>query len=307
MKSIFNHIRSTRKLAYALVAVMLSSCFPDDVSDKVNAKALPDPTFTITPIAGQMNKYILSTSDKSIFMHQWDLGDGTGKVLGNSGDTIYYPSKGEYTIQLKAVNSNGSSFFERDLNVEEDDPNSCFGKKALLTGCATGESRTWVLAQPEGGALFVGPPGFGSAWWTNTAADINDAARACLFDDEYTFTKSGGYNFERFGTMRVDDENEQAWPTDIGLEIGCYDMSEIPEKYQAWGSGNFSFKIIGESKLQVIGTGAHMGLYKVGETGTAAAPESFITYDIVSLTETTLVIKKEYGWGGWRFTFKVKQ
>jgi PKD repeat protein len=307
MKLKLNISQLYKGLVFTGSTLIAAACLPESDSKSIDIGDTPEATFTVTPIAGMKNKYVVQSTEPDVFVHRWNFGDGSGDFVGEQTDTAYYPSKGEYTITLLAANANGSGRNEITIDVEEDDPNSCFGKKALLTGCATGESKTWVLLQPEGGALFVGPPGLASAWWSNSEADVTDATRTCMFDDEYTFTKSGGYIFERFGNMRVDDEGGNPWPTDIGLSIGCHDMTEIPEKYQAWGSGNFAFKIIGESKLQVIGTGAHMGLYKVGETGTTAVPESSITYDIVSLTETTLVIKKEYGWGGWRFTFKVKQ
>ena len=55
----------------------------------------------------------------------------------------------------------------------------------------------------------------------------------------------------------------------------------------------------------MTGTGAHLGLYKAGTPPDAAVatPQPSVTYDIVSITPTRLVLRLDYGWGAWRFTF----
>ena len=159
-----------------------------------------------------------------------------------------------------------------------------------------------VCAEKEGFGFFPLP--FVQIEGAEIAADVSD--RVCTFNDEYTFKKDGSFIYDNKDDMRVDEEGGNPWPADIGLPIGCASMTQIPAKYQAWGSGNHTFKIIGGNKLQVIGPGANLGLYKVGENGTATAPENAVTFDIVSMTATKMVVRKLYSWGQWKFTFKVK-
>jgi PKD repeat protein len=260
----------------------------------------PAASFTVTPIAGQVNKYLLTSTSSNAFRYDWDKAQGAGYQQGKLVDTVYFPDKGTYTVKLLAFGQSGIDSASQTVVVANDDPAAQTPLK-ILTG---NSSKTWIL-NPAAGALLVGDNG-STVWWSSSAADVTAADRTCLFNDEYTFTKTGNFIFDAKGDMRVDDEGGNPWPTDIGLPIGCFAMTSIPAKYQAWGSGNFTFSIIGNNVLRVTGTGAHLGLYKVGETGTTANPDPVINYDIIELTPTKLVVRKQYGWGQWRFTFVPK-
>lgn len=284
--------------ALLLLPVIQPSCTPKTSFGELGEK--PKAAFTVTPIAGKVNTYLLTSTTPGAFYFQWDIGDGGGGRTGKQIDTAYYPEKGEYKIKLVVLAHGGTDSVKVPVSVAADDPNGCAGAKALLTGCS---SKTWVLDQPGGGALWVGDPG-GAQWWSSGEGDVTD--RVCAFNDEYTFKKDGSFLFDSKGDVRVDDEGGNPWPTDIGLPVGCANITQFPTKYQAWGSGAHNFKIIGGNKLQVTGLGAYMALYKAGEAGTTATPESVITYDIVSITATKLVLNKKYDWGQWKFTFKVK-
>lgn len=276
--------------------VMLAAC----EYDVRELEPKPDASFTVTPIAGQANKYLLTSTSTNAFMYDWDRGDGKGYIRTKNTDTAYFPDKGNYTVKLLAYGQSGMDTASQVINVAADDPAAQTPMK-LLTG---NSSKTWILDQPGGGALFIGPSDFSQTWWANTAADVT--ARACQFNDEYTFNADGTFNFNNKGDMWIDEEGGKVWPNDVGLSIGCHQNSEWPSKYAAWGSGTHQFQVIDNKKLKVVGTGAHLGLYKAGDTEVTATPNSAITYDIVSITADKLVIKKDYGWGAWRFTFKAK-
>ncbi|WP_276482953.1 PKD domain-containing protein [Paraflavitalea pollutisoli] len=277
---------------------LFPGCSPKSSYGDIGTK--PKAAFTVTPISGQVNKYLLTSSTDDAFYFRWNIGDGGGARVGKKIDTAYYPDKGDYTIKLLVMSDGGIDSANIKVSVAADDPNGCSGRKALLTGCS---SKTWVLDQPGGGALWVGDPG-GGQWWASGEGDV--AGRPCAFNDEYTFKKDGSFIRDVKGDVRVDDEGGNPWPTDIALPVGCATMAQIPAKYQAWGNGNFTFKVIANNKLQVIGNGAYMALYKAGEAGTSGVPESVITYDILEMTATKMVLNKKYDWGQWKFTFKAK-
>jgi len=277
-------------------AALLSAC-EYDVKDLAPA---PEASFTVAPIAGQVNKYLLTSNSTNAFMYEWDKGDGKGYVRTQSTDTAYYPDKGTYTVRLIAYGQGGMATTSQQINVAADDPSAQTPMK-LLTG---NSSKTWVLDQPGGGALYIGPSDFSATWWSNSAADVT--ARACQFNDEYTFSSNGTFNFDNKGDMWIDEEGGNVWPNDVGLSIGCHQNAEWPAKYATWGSGTHQFSIINNNKLKVTGKGAHLGLYKAGDADLTNTPVESITYDIVSITADKLVVKKDYGWGAWRFTFKAK-
>ncbi|MDF2188022.1 PKD domain-containing protein [Paraflavitalea sp. CAU 1676] len=285
-------------LLILLVPLVMPGCSPKSSYGEFGAQ--PKAAFTVTPINGKVNSYLLTSTTADAFYFRWNIGDGGGSRAGKQIDTAYYPDKGNYTVKLILMTSGGIDSTTVAVNVANDDPNGCSGKKALLTGCT---QKTWVLEQPGGGALWVGDPG-GNQWWSSGEGDVT--GRPCSFNDEYTFKKDGSFVLNVKGDIRVDDEGGNPWPTDIGLPVGCATLAQLPAKYQAWGGGNFNFKVIGNSKLQVIGNGAYMALYKVGEAGTTGAPEASITYDILEMTETKMVINKKYDWGQWKFTFRAK-
>lgn len=281
-------------------ALLAAACLPESDSGSIDAGDTPEASFTVTKLSGRVNTYVVQAIEPDVFITTWDFGKGGGNELGTSSDTVYYPFEGDYTIKLQATNANGSSVGEKSVTIEESDPEACKGNLLLLSGCDQGTSKKWHLIQGAG-ALTVGPPD-GGVWWSNNNADATSDQRTCHFNDVVTFFPNGKFTYDDTGDFRVDDEGGQPWPTDIGLGIGCHEMDAIPEKYQAWGSGTFTYDVTA-TKLTTIGKGAHLGLYKVGEAGTTATPDAKVNYEILELTADKLVIRKMYGWGYWKFVY----
>lgn len=291
MKKYINKI-----IALVVIATtLLVSC------DKYEVKELmapPDASFTITPIAGQVNKYLLTSTSTNSFRYDWDKATGV-YVQGKKVDTVYFPDKGSYTIRLLAFGQSGMDTTTQVINVAIDDPAAITPFK-LLTG---NSSKKWKLA-PEAGALMIGPPDFSLVWWGNSVGDV--AGRSCLFNDEYTFNKTGStVVYDSKGDFYVDEEGGNPHPTGMPA-VGCYPNSAIPAQFRAWAnSATFAFEVINNTKLKITGLGAHLGLYKAANPPDAAVgtPQPSVTYDIVSITANRLVIKLDYGWGAWKFTY----
>jgi hypothetical protein len=231
------------------------------------------------------------------FRYDWDKATGS-YAKGLEIDTVYFPDRGDYTVRLFVYGHNGMDSAMQVVSVPNDDPAALTPFK-LLTGNST---RTWKLA-PEPGALWIGPDP-ATTWWANNTADIT--TRSCLFNDEYTFTKAGStVSFSSKGDFYVDEEGGNPHPSGMPA-VGCYANNAIPAQFQAWANdGVFAFEVINNNKLKVTGTGAHLGLYKAGTPPDAAlpAPAASVTYDIVSITATRMVLRLDYGWGAWRFTY----
>ena len=156
---------------------------------------------------------------------------------------------------------------------------------------------TWKLA-PEAGALSVGPAAGDYSWWMISADDI--ANRACAWDDTFTFNADGSF---------VLDLGTETWIEPWqGTDEGC-GPGVAPHV-----SGTYAYELAAdESTVKLIGAGAFIALAKmnnVGELGTGQAPAEIpadITYDIESLTSSTLVLRINAGTDPvvhWQFTLK---
>jgi PKD repeat protein len=257
----------------------------------------PKAAFTVTPISGQVNRYLLTSNSQNAFRYQWDKGTGT-YAEGKAVDTAYFPDAGTYRVRLFVFGHSGIDSAFQTINVAQDDPAALTPFK-ILTG---NSSKKWKLAA-EPGALWIGPNST-TTWWQNTMADVT--ARSCLFNDEYTFVKAGSLmQFDSKGDFYVDEEGGNPHPAGMPA-VGCYSNSAIPAQFQAWANNNtFTFEVINNNQLKVNGTGAHLGLYKAGTPPNAAvpSPQPSVTYEIVSITPTRLVLRLDYGWGAWRFTY----
>jgi PKD repeat protein len=277
-----------------LLSLVITSC-KYDVRD---LQPKPTAAFTVTPVAGQVNKYLLTSTSTNAFRYDWDKGTGSFSQ-GKQVDTVYFPDKGTYTVKLLAYGQSGMDSTSQTINVANDDPAAITPFK-LITGNG---SKKWKLA-PEQGALLIGPSDFSAVWWQNNVADVT--TRSCLFNDEYTFNKTGStVVFDSKGDFYVDEEAGNPHPAGMPA-VGCYANSAIPAQFQAWANnGTFAFEVIDNNKLKLTGTGAHLGLYKAANPPDAAVntPQNTITYQIVSVTATRLVLKIDYGWGAWRFTY----
>lgn len=294
MKYIIN-IKAAKVLIPLIIISTFISCKKYEVRSLM---AKPDAAFTVTPIAGQVNKYLLTSTSSNSFRYDWDKATGVF-VQGKQIDTVYFSDKGIYTVKLLAYGQSGMDTASQVVNVANDDPAAQTPFK-LLTG---NSSKKWKLA-PEAGALFIGPPDFSATWWQNNVGDLT--SRSCLFNDEYTFNKTGNTMvYDSKGDFYVDEEAGNPHPAGMPA-VGCYPNSSIPAQFRAWANnGTFTFEVINNTKLKVTGTGAHLGLYKAANPPDAAvgSPQPSITYDIISITATRLVIKIDYGWGAWKFTY----
>jgi len=83
-----------------------------------------DASFTVVPIVA--NKYKLtSTNNKNVIFSHWDLGDGAFAKF-NTGDTIFLPDAGSYTIRRFVVGAGGisSDTISQTITVATSDPTS---------------------------------------------------------------------------------------------------------------------------------------------------------------------------------------
>ncbi len=275
---------------FLFILIGLVACEPS-IEDKTDIGPAPSPSFNIVT-TDNPNEFILKNTTEGAFMIFWEL-EGASDQEGQEV-LVNFPFMGSYEVKMTAFNRGGSASTTQSLTVTQDDPNSCFGNMKLLTGCG---EKVWRMA-PESNAMLIGP-NHDEIWWGNSDNDVVE--RTCHFNDEYVFRSNGEFMQDTKGDFWADsDGNNNVFPSDLGVPIGCHSTDAYPEAYKSWGSGTYSFTI-GESSLTVVGDGAWIGLYKVGTSDEVGTPQSSITYTIESITENRMVIFTDYGWAVWKF------
>lgn len=82
-------------------------------------------SFTVTPVSGKNNYYVLKASEDGVLAFKWDLGDGGGASISKAIDTAFFPDAGTYTVVLTAIGKGGQMVTaQQTLNVATSDPNS---------------------------------------------------------------------------------------------------------------------------------------------------------------------------------------
>src|SRR5687768_11789885 len=104
-----------------LVALLSATIFSACKYDVADLMPKPDASFTITPITGQVNKYLLTSTSSNSYRYDWDKATGS-YIQGKQVDTVYFPDKGTYTIKLLAYGQSGLDTASQTLNVAIDDP-----------------------------------------------------------------------------------------------------------------------------------------------------------------------------------------
>ncbi|WP_187175936.1 hypothetical protein [Algoriphagus sp. AK58] len=185
---------------------------------------------------------------------------------------------GDYNLDIKVKDSNGNESIENiSFRVASARP-------------AFDISGVWTM-EPIAGAMKVGPAPGSSEWWQNSAGDV--AARACFFDDKYTFNANGSFSM---------DLGDQTWlETWQGVAADGCGTPRAPFN----GSGNYTYTYT-STTLTLIGTGAHIGLSKVnnaGEISNGAAIANQIAYTIVEQTQQgntrRMTLRIQAGSGVW--------
>jgi len=68
-------------------------------------------TFTVTPVPGNDTKFVITNTTKGESVGtRWDVGKGSGPVMGKTTDTVFYPLAGTYAIKMQALDKRGKLY-----------------------------------------------------------------------------------------------------------------------------------------------------------------------------------------------------
>lgn len=260
--------------------------------------ALPTASFNVA-VDGNATTFTNTSANADSYM--WNFGDGNTSTAESPTHT--YASDGSYDVVLTATNADGSATASSTVIIAI---NSVFSASTMFGD----DAKTWKLA-PIAGALKVGSSISSGDWWQNTEEDIT--GRACTFDDTYTFTKDGAFDYNTNGDVWA-----EAY---MGVDpAGCIAEGDIGEAAKAWTSGSHTYTITeamgnAPAYITVEGTGAFIALPKAYNGGeyemSPPAENGSVKYQVVNYvndgTIELLVIAVdisagEAGTGYWTFT-----
>jgi hypothetical protein len=106
-----------------VLTIILVGCQPEEFSGGGNGLSDPnvDASFTIAPVEGANNTYLLEAQRTNVISSKWDIGEGP--YSGDHTEQIFLPDAGTYTITHTAIGRGGESNTASDeIVVEQSDP-----------------------------------------------------------------------------------------------------------------------------------------------------------------------------------------
>jgi hypothetical protein len=142
----------------AIIAGMYAGCKPEKYNEG-NGLSSTDlkASFSVTPVAGKANYYVLNADTKSVLGVKWDLGDGTDPAIlpiGKPTDTVFFPDAGKYTVTLYAIGKGGDiKTVAQDVTVATSDPSA--GNLVLGSKMSASDDAYWNHITISDGVTFA--------------------------------------------------------------------------------------------------------------------------------------------------------
>ncbi|WP_157509897.1 hypothetical protein [Flavobacterium denitrificans] len=156
-----------KRSAYLMLAIALgslTSCEEDAGDGNGLTAASVDASFTVAPVAGAVNTYLLTAQPKGVISSKWNTGDGD--FPGKMTQTIVLPDAGTYTITHTAIGAGGATGkATSQLVVATTDP----AKGNLVQG------GTFATAADQAKWTVLNLSSTGAAFWSyaNSSATIH--------------------------------------------------------------------------------------------------------------------------------------
>lgn len=248
-------------------AVLLFAIACEPVQDpEIDLPAVPTTaSFNAEPTAENPNLIVVKDNSTGFFDRLWDLPGGTPSSSKEAVDSIFFTTAGEYIISLhlSAEGGGGSTIATKTITILEDAEVDCDEQVSLLTGNCSAEGKCWVFSTVAG-AVTVGPTAGSGEWFTSPEAGLVPEQ----YDDRACFIIEGlTYDYLNNG------QTVNPWE---GFEAQDF----TPPAGQTWSfSPNGGLDGVPQINL---GDG-FMGVRDSGPL-----------YDVVTLTETELVVRSRF-------------
>ncbi len=156
-----NLIKACSILSGVLAIGIYIGCKPDTIKGDGNGLTPKDfaASFTVTPLAGKPNYYVLKANSNGVQSVSYDLGDGGGTTPAKFTDTVFYPDAGTYNVTLTALGYIGGvskTSAPQVINVPTSDPKS--GNLVLGGKMGPGDDAKWTHFVVGSGSNMVNDP-----------------------------------------------------------------------------------------------------------------------------------------------------
>ena len=265
-------VRVLPVVTLALVAGLVG-CEPFEEDSPGLGGLSAKPAMRVEPLADNPNLVVVEDLSEGFFARTWDLPGATPNTSTARVDTVLYVAAGTYEVSLygSAEGGGGVAVSSETIVIERDAENQCSDELTLLAGgCGEASQKCWTFTRAAD-AVRVGPvPGSGE-WFRSTENGLQEEQ----YDDAFCFSFSGSA-FRYFNNGLTVDPNQGFSPVPYEpLEGQTYTL--LP------GGGED-----GETRIQ-LPDGNFIGLL-----------DASTAYDIVTLTETELVLRTPFANGeGW--------
>lgn len=231
---------------------------------------------------------------KNAITYQISFGDGKKAVAPSGKARNQYAKTGvnKYLVTVTAIGTGGVG---TAITTEVEVYSSFSDAEAenLMAGKSVGDTKTWYWAADKEGYAGLGPQeaedgsDYFGAWWNATPFD---ETRTCMFNNSFVFSRTDeGITFEQTANevfvpgayasvLGVD--GDQCYGKDVVPSlVGVKKISFAPSSSKAGTQGTYNEKPYRRTSFTIADNGM-MGWYAGSST-----------YDIVSLNETTMVVR----------------
>ncbi|MCR8561461.1 PKD domain-containing protein [Mucilaginibacter sp. BJC16-A38] len=133
-------------------------CKPDPLKDGDNGLVAKNvASFTINPVSGKPNNFVLKAEETGVTAVKWDLGDGGGSNIGTAIDSIFVPDAGTYNVVLTTAGVGGATqTASKTLTVATSDPKA--GNLVVGGKMTAADDASWKHITISPGVTFVLDP-----------------------------------------------------------------------------------------------------------------------------------------------------
>lgn len=119
-----NKAGKTTALLAAMASLLFSACQKDFANNGLASEL--SPSFTVAPLAGRTNTYLLTNTTAGALNSRWDFDKGAGFGIGKFVDTVFYPDAGVYAVRMQALGKGGIYYNapSQNITVATSDPNA---------------------------------------------------------------------------------------------------------------------------------------------------------------------------------------
>ncbi len=128
-------------------AVLFWACRQYSDDDFYGADVPLQASFTLTPVQGDANRYVVTNTTQGSVGARWDYGKGTGLGMGKMSDTIFYPDAGVYIIKMQALSKRGNLYDAESKTVTIANSDPAFGNMVKGGKMQPGDDAFWTVAK----------------------------------------------------------------------------------------------------------------------------------------------------------------